>query len=183
MKMTHCYPRALISKLLIAGCILLLVAGCTAKPPVTRPAAATKDEPYDFKTEGNIPALKDADVVREADFEEVPLTEEEVLEEDVDISPEESVKAVHPPEIQTVPGFRVQLFATGNQETAEAVREAASLKLDLPAYVEIVEGLYKVRIGDCASREQAETMLQRCKDAGYGDAWIVETQVKAPVEP
>lgn len=175
--------RVSISRLLMCGCILLLAAGCTARPPAQKPAAATKDEPYDFKAEGHIPPLEEAEVSREADFQEVPLTEEEVLGEDVDISPDESVSAVHPPEAQVVSGFRVQVFATGNQETAEAVREAARQKLGLPAYVEIVDGLYKVRIGDCSGREQAEAMLQRCKEAGYGDAWIVETMVKAPGRP
>ena len=78
-----------------------------------------------------------------------------------------------------VDGFRVQVFATGDEETAEAVREAAQEKMGIPVYVELVEGLYKVRIGDCATREAAEVLKQRCQEAGYGDAWIVETQVKA----
>jgi cell division septation protein DedD len=175
--------RALSSQLLIAGCVLLLIAGCTAKAPVTKPDAATKEDPYDFKSEGNIPPLKRTEVVREADFEEVPLSEEEVLGEDVEISPEESVLAPPVPEEPTVPGFRVQVFATSDQETADAVREAARHKLGLPAYIEVVDELYKVRIGDCYDREEAEAVLQRCKDAGYGDSWIVETQVKAPEAP
>jgi hypothetical protein len=183
MRSIHHYNRGLVLRLLVCGCLLLLMAACTARPPAHRPAAATKDEPYDFTAEGNIPPLKDAEVIREADFEEVPVLEEEVLGEDVDISPEESVAGVHEAAVVQVPGFRVQVFATGSQETAEAVREAAELKLGLPVYSEIVEGLYKVRIGDCASREEAEALLQRCQAAGYGDAWIVETMVKASVAP
>ena len=176
----HHHNWVLISRLLIAVCIVVLVGACTARPPAQKPAAATKDEPYDFKSEGNIPPLKEADVVREADFEEVPVTEEEVLGEDVEISAEESVDAVHESEFVQVAGFRVQVFATGSEETAEAVREAAERKLGLPVYSEIVEGLYKVRIGDCVSREAAEALLQSCQAAGYGDAWIVEAMVQAP---
>jgi hypothetical protein len=173
---------ALVRPLLICGCVLILVlvGACTARPPVQKPPAATKDEPYDFKTEGNIPPLKDADVVREVDFEEVPVTEEDMQEEDVEISPGESVGAKLEPEFEQAPGFRVQVFATGNQETAEAVREAAHNKLGVAVYSELVEGLYKVRIGDCPDREQAERLLERCRAAGYGDAWIVETQVRVP---
>jgi len=37
--------------------------------------------------------------------------------------------------------------------------------------------MYKVRVGDCLTRECAEEIQHRCREAGYPDAWIVGTQV------
>lgn len=166
----------ILAAVLSAG---LLICGCTVKKPMQKPQSATKDAPYRFEDEGKIPPVAESDAVEEADFEEVPLAEEEVFEEEMDIPPAEELIVEQAPPPETVDGFRVQVFATGDEETAEAVREAGQRKIGMPAYTELVDGLYKVRVGDCLTREDAETVLQRCKDAGYGDAWIVETRVLA----
>jgi cell division septation protein DedD len=157
----------------------LIACGCTAKRQMHRPESASKDAPYEFEKEGDIPPLQESEVVEEPDFEEVPLAEEEVVEEEMEIPPAEELVVEPATPLETADGFRVQVFATGDEETAEAVREAGERKLGVPVYTEYVDGLYKVRVGDCLAREEAEALLTRCKNAGYGDAWIVETRVLA----
>jgi cell division septation protein DedD len=157
----------------------LIVCGCSAKRQMQKPESASKDAPYEFEKEGDIPPLEESEVVEEPDFEEVPLAEEEVFEEEMDIPPAEELAVEQAPPAEMTDGYRVQVFATGDEETAEAVREAGERKLGVPVYTEYVDGLYKVRVGDCLAREEAEVLLKRCKATGYGDAWIVETRVLA----
>jgi cell division septation protein DedD len=162
---------------------MLLGAGCTAvqkAPPATKKPA----EPYRVEKEGTIPPLARSDVRKEVDreekYEDLPVAEEEVPVED--ITPE-IIEPVAPPVTQapagstvtaqkTMQGFRVQVFASGSEAAARGVREAAEIRIGAPAYVELEGGVYKVRVGDCPSRPEAEALLQRCRDAGYTDAWI-----------
>lgn len=176
VKCRSCTMNGVTVLLLALG---LLVCGCAAKKPMQKPQSATMEEPYQFEKEGEIPPLKGSDIVEEPDFEEVPVTEEEVIEEEMEIPPAEEIVAEEAPSVEMMDGFRIQVFATGNEETAEAVREAGERKLGVPVYTELVDGLYKVRVGDCRTREEAEALLKRCKDSGYGDAWIVEARVLA----
>jgi hypothetical protein len=177
LKYQSCRMSLLLAVLLSIG---MLLCGCTAKKPMQKPQSATKDAPYLFEEEGKIPPVERSEMVEETDFEEVPLSEEEVFEEEMDIPPAEELVGEQVPAAEMLDGFRIQVFATGDEETAEAVREAGERKIGVPVYTEFVDGLYKVRVGNCLTREDAETLLERCKDAGYGDAWIVETRVFAP---
>ena len=43
-----------------------------------------------------------------------------------------------------------------------------------PGYVEHVDAIYKVRVGDCRSRDEAERLRLKCQAMGYKDAWIFE---------
>lgn len=171
-----CRMNGLLTVLLALG---LAVCGCAAKKPMQKPQSASKDAPYEFEKEGEIPPLDESDIVEEPDFEEVPIEEEEVIEEEMETPPADELLIEKAPPVEMMNGFRVQVFATGDEETAEAVRETGENKLGVPVYTEFVDGLYKVRVGDCRVREEAEALLKRCRNAGYGDAWIVETRVIA----
>ncbi|NIM19395.1 MAG: hypothetical protein GTO51_03335 [Candidatus Latescibacteria bacterium] len=173
--------RVIQSRRWVLLSLIIMVSGavivsCAVQQRAQKPVKATKDKPYRFETEGEIPPLEESDVVRETDYEEVPVTEEEVLVEEMELPPPDTLRGAPAP-AEMVEGFRVQVFATANEETAEAVRVSAERKLELPVYTEMIEGLFKVRVGDCRNREEAEKLLKRCQGAGYGDAWIVETLV------
>jgi hypothetical protein len=78
----------------------------------------------------------------------------------------------------TVDGYRVQVIASSYQDNAENV--AAQLRAafgGVGVYVEHLQGLYKVRVGDYADRASAEAMRDRLRNAGYADAWIVKEPV------
>ncbi|UCF05925.1 MAG: SPOR domain-containing protein [bacterium] len=74
-------------------------------------------------------------------------------------------------------GFRVQVFATADLEKAKAVKERAGWDSGLPAHIEFEGGLYKVRVGDFASREEAAAARARLVEL-YPDCWIVSTTVR-----
>ena len=78
----------------------------------------------------------------------------------------------------TVDGYRVQVIASSYQDNAENV--AAQVRAafgGVGVYVEHIQGLYKVRVGDYRDRAGAEAMRDRLRNAGYPDAWIVKEPV------
>jgi len=166
---------------LVVTSALVVASGCaTVQPP--RSQRATKSNPYDFHKEGAVPAEK-PEVKDEVDVEEMPVAEESLDVEEADIPPDTVSHADATPPGATrgmVDGFRVQVFAGQTQDVAEAARRTAQARLGMPAYVEFVDGLYKVRVGDCLTREDAESVLATCKAVFYKDAWIVESKVLAP---
>ncbi len=78
-----------------------------------------------------------------------------------------------------VSGFRVQVFASSYEDNAEGV--ASEVRSKVPGenvYVDNISGMWKVRVGDCADRSEAESLRSRLSGAGYGDAWIVKDTVR-----
>ncbi|MEA3310729.1 MAG: SPOR domain-containing protein [candidate division WOR-3 bacterium] len=83
------------------------------------------------------------------------------------------------PSTATVPGYRVQIFASSTNEGANKVASEARFKFTERVYVEYDAPYYKVRIGDYKNRSDAEILREKAKNLGYGDAWIVQTEVNA----
>lgn len=159
------------------------------------PASKKTGEPYRVEKEGKIPPV--ADVRKQADeeekYEDLPVTEEGVVVEEFTppaeqpVSPPSPAAAVSQPLAagaetarDTMAGYRIQVFASGNEAAARSVEEAVEVSVGVPAYIELVDGVYKVRVGDCPSRPEAEALLEKCRKAGYGDAWIATTQIFVP---
>ncbi len=79
-----------------------------------------------------------------------------------------------------ISGFRVQLMATKDMQTAELIKREALEKFapdSINVYVEFDSPYYKIRICDCQSREEAERVKQMAIERGYRQAWIVRTRV------
>lgn len=84
------------------------------------------------------------------------------------------------PENVQIDGFRVQLFATKDYENALVARKEAEFvfaEYGYNVYVEFDAPYYKVRVGDCKSREEAEALRELARKNGYPSAWIVKTKV------
>ncbi|MBM3319422.1 MAG: SPOR domain-containing protein [Candidatus Eisenbacteria bacterium] len=79
--------------------------------------------------------------------------------------------------VRHVSGYRVQLYATREPEKAKAFAESARAHFREKIYVEYLEPYYKVRVGDCLTREEARLLLDRAKDAGFDEAWVTATLV------
>ncbi|MBN1825967.1 MAG: SPOR domain-containing protein [Candidatus Eisenbacteria bacterium] len=75
------------------------------------------------------------------------------------------------------PGFRVQVLASRSPEDARGFAEDLRSSITETVYVEYLAPYYKVRIGDCSTREEANRLLKRIREAGYDKAWIAETLV------
>jgi hypothetical protein len=169
---------------LVAVCLTLfaLVAVCGCSPRgAAPPPRARAEEPYDFKSEGRIPPLQEKDVREEPDIEEMPAVEESLGVEEVSPVVDSALAATgigeKGREGSTRSGFRVQVFASLSSATAEEVKDSFERELGVEAYVEYVDGMYKVRLGDFLSRREAEEFLARCRKAGHKDAWIVPARV------
>ncbi len=160
---------------------VLAMSGCTSRPPGGASATADKG-PYRLESEGKVPPLGPTAIRRQIDrvdtFEDLEVVEERIEVEDV--APVAEVVVQPEPADTTamvLQGYRVQVFASGIRDNAEAVRTSVEAALNISAYVELLDGIYKVRVGDCPNRQEAETLLRRCREAGYSDAWIVSSKV------
>jgi len=75
-------------------------------------------------------------------------------------------------------GYRVQIFATTSQESADRLAEEARAKLIEGVYIEYLPPFYKVRVGDCLTQQEAQNLKERIINAGFQDAFVVETKIK-----
>lgn len=80
-------------------------------------------------------------------------------------------------EMVEVPGYRVQLVATDAEFEARAVEEKALIEFDENVYLIFDSPTYKVRIGDCVSRLEANELRKKAANLGYRDAWVVQSRV------
>jgi hypothetical protein len=80
----------------------------------------------------------------------------------------------------TADGFRIQIFASADRDVAESARSAAATRLNLPCYLDLDGGVYKVRVGDYATRDAASAALPSVRGQYYPDAWVVPAKIKVP---
>jgi len=80
-------------------------------------------------------------------------------------------------------GWKVQVFSSSDYFLADSVYRTLQGQFG-NSEVEKVFNLpyYKIRIGNCATREEAERLLIRAQELGYRDAWVIRTQVKMTVK-
>lgn len=82
------------------------------------------------------------------------------------------------PKTGVVDGYRVQVLAVSFKDNADRVADDLRGRLrGHRVYVEFVNDLYKVRVGDCMSRTEVETLRDELRSMGFADAWIVKSEV------
>lgn len=96
--------------------------------------------------------------------------------------PTDTVTAVEQIEEASRLGFRVQIFASTGVDAARAVEGAAKGKFSEGVYLSYDPPTYKIRIGNCNSRAEAETLLRKALDLGYNDSWIVRDYITVKVK-
>ena len=121
------------------------------------------------------------------DFDPLTLGDDDIelpkpLDESNTSEPTYSEPAVNPidsvvDETEMVMGFRVQLFATKDEEKARDERRSAIFKFQEKVYLEFESSMFKLRVGDCQSREEAETLRRKAVRNGFKDPWIVPSQI------
>jgi|GEM_PF-5076244 len=72
--------------------------------------------------------------------------------------------------------FRVQVFASTNSLSAFSMRDETARTVAEPVYVEQEGGIWKVRLGDCKSLQEAHALRRRVKGLGYDDAFVLEVR-------
>lgn len=86
------------------------------------------------------------------------------------------------PEREVAWGWRVQICALTDEGQARNVYMSALLKFDEHVYLTYDSPYYKVRIGDCLSRYEADELQRLASEKGFDDAWVVRTKVYKPIE-
>jgi len=79
-----------------------------------------------------------------------------------------------------VNGFRVQIIATQNLEKATLLEEEAKSQFAMSGhktYLIFEAPLYKIRLGDFTTRNQADELKIQALRYGYREAFIVRTKV------
>ncbi len=78
----------------------------------------------------------------------------------------------------TALGFRIQIFASANiYEANSAKLAAAGIITKDSLYVIYDPPVYKVRVGDYATRFDANRALPTIVELGYPDAWVVNDKI------
>ena len=81
-------------------------------------------------------------------------------------------------------GFRIQIFEeSGNKSSTharEVIAEFSEKYPETPAYLTWQAPNFKVRVGDFATRMQAEGFLQKIKK-DYPIAWVIKDKIKFPI--
>ncbi|MBD3237401.1 MAG: hypothetical protein GF330_11895 [Candidatus Eisenbacteria bacterium] len=154
------------------GCALVLLL---AAPGCGRQSAPRT--PPDLPTE--MPSEEEAERVREDAREAIPiLPEGERGLSGEDLPPEaRETDAEREPDRPQRYGYRVQLFATSDRALAEQRAAEYREMFDAEVYVEFEGILYKVRVGDCLSRDEADALRREALGLGHEGAFIVDTLV------
>ena len=183
-----CRTNTLIPLLLFT----LFPSCASVKPTVTNPASQiVKEEviqtivetdtlmfnPMELEDDGIlIPRPKESAAVEEPDIstsimETQPAPQAPIVTDEEE-QWEEAIK----------PGYRVQIFASNGVDAARQV-EAEVLKL-FPAmvYLSYDPPNYKIRIGNCNTKEEANELRREAVRAGFKDAWVVRDNIIVKVK-
>lgn len=155
--------------------ILVLIAiGLLSSCGSTKPATVV-NVPVERAVPGN-----------DESFDPVTLNDEDISfrEEggNVSTSTQSNVTDDDTPKRRRVDGYRVQLFASKEIDKATQEKKEAEFVFNgdgIGVYIEFDSPMYKVRIGDCATRDAAEDLRELARKRGYPTSWIVKAKVSA----
>ncbi len=156
--------------------LLLGVLGCgCARQPYTPPEAAPRPPAAEPERAAESAAGEEE---LEAIPEPVESGREAVTAEEEPYSYMEEREPAGVEETDVDSGYRVQIFASSSLERAEEVAEEARAVFVENVYVEYSVPLYKVRVGDFISKEEALQFRQRAIEQGYEGAWVAEAIIE-----
>lgn len=151
-------------------------APAPAPPPATR-------EPYDVDTEGRFPAPPVVPPQAARGWQDTLGVLSAAPEPPHAVVALDSARAsiredTATPHVQ--PGYRVQIAACNDLETAQRLQRQIQTSTTLSAYIEHEPPYYKVRIGDCLDRDECRELEARLRADGWESAWIVRTPIVSP---
>ena len=75
-------------------------------------------------------------------------------------------------------GYRVQVFASATRDGAERAAAEVRAKLQEAVTIQYEAPFYKVRVGNCVTRHEAERLKDRAEQEGYEGSFITETTIE-----
>jgi len=160
--------------LVVLTSTIFIFAGCSSSRTVSTPERVAEPESNRIDESFDPVMLQDKDVEFPASKTPLQSGEKLPLNEGSDTQLPIVV------ENKLIEGFRVQLFATQDIEKATLEKKEAEFSFaedQIPVYIEFDSPMYKVRIGDCSTRDEAEQLRELARRKGYSTSWIVKTKV------
>ena len=160
-------------KILMLFIVFTIVASCSSTKQVSAPQGENSSFEYDESFDPN--SLNDDDII---------ITKIETKVADTKKTGSESQVSEGEIKYREASGFRVQLLATKNIETATLTEQEAKdifISMKHTIYLVFDAPQYKVRVGDFLNRNDAEEVRDIAKDYGYRDAFIVIGKINVPV--
>jgi hypothetical protein len=149
----------------------LILAGCSA----TRPPQIADE---------TLPAESISKIFQDETFDPLSLDDEDVIvlpRSQLKAAPSESTVAGTRTEsegkVREVPGYRVQIFVSRDEFETRQMEEQALMSFEDSVYLIFDSPNYKIRVGDCLTRAEANELRQRAVARGYRDAWVVQCKV------
>jgi len=97
------------------------------------------------------------------------------------ISPADPEAVVEEWEDIVRPGYRVQIFASSGVDAARMVEKEALELFPDGVYLSYDPPNYKIRVGNCLTRKEADILLRKAKSLRYRDAWVIRDNVVVKV--
>ena len=151
--------------LVLSFLLSLVLGGCAAERPLQKKATAPAGKE---QTEGTLDAIPEP-VSPKKKAVSRPDTTSSYVEQEAPANVEQS---------DIASGYRVQIFASSSLEKAEQVAGKARSLFSERVYVEYSAPLYRVRVGNFASKEDALRFKEKAVQSGYDGAWVVEALIE-----
>lgn len=85
------------------------------------------------------------------------------------------------PQMTPAQGYRVQVFSVTDRDEAHRFYEEARKRLNREdIYLQFEPPFFRVRVGNCRSRDAAEDLVRELEQAGYEAPFPVRTQILVP---
>jgi hypothetical protein len=153
----------------LMGCFVVACSTSQFNGTETRSSSEAKKDKTQYREDFD-PATLGQD-----DFVVVPTpktsSQDSTAIEPSDMNPEESSQE------EGVQGFRVQLLATKIEDQAREEQRKAIFKFQERVYLDFESPYYKIRVGDCATRKEAETLRDKAGTLGFDNPWIVQSKI------
>ena len=82
-------------------------------------------------------------------------------------------------QVEEVMGYRVQIMLGKDEAAIQEEKRKAMFKFEVPVYVVFESPNYKIRVGDCLTRHEADQLRDlAARRYGYDGAWVVRSKVK-----
>ncbi len=153
--------------------LVLLILGCSTTRSLMSESEVTKDEE---KKSGIVNEFFDPLILNDEDLKVKKTisikSQSDQMEQDLS-RPDTSYQ-----KSETVPGYRVQICAVSEEDQAKQVQRDAILKfIDQDVYLIYDAPYYKVRVGNCLTRYEADKLQQLAIEKSFDDAWVVRTNI------
>jgi hypothetical protein len=120
------------------------------------------------------------------DFDPLTLNDDDItvtpLEpEEVDVAVVDQNNIVLTEEYSTeemVQGYRVQLLSTSREDQAREAKKKAMIKFNVTVYLDYETPNWKIRMGDCNTKKEADALRHEAMRKGFPDAWVVPSHVR-----